>query len=195
MGRVRLHQLGVHPQVGGAAVTPAAAGTLNDVLEKAADQAPLLVVVVIIVWLSLPQLAERFDVIARLAAPLLRKQQAKVEEREKERRRVALETAREDVRLVLAELTPPDVKRMEDRQKRLERQLDDIEDAENMLRAYVIYDELWHFHDDHDAARKGEVPAQRISFDQFEQKWKKGWRPFDREGRLVDDGIGEQSDD
>ncbi len=164
--------------------------TIDKWLTAISDQAPLLVVIVIVVWLSLPQLADRFETIAKLAAPSLKKQQAKQALREKERRRMSLETAREDVKLILKELTPPDVARMEDRQKRLERQLDSVEDAENMLRAYVIYDELWHFHDDHDAARRGETPANRITFDRFEQKWKKGWRPFDDDGRLIDDGTG-----
>lgn len=166
--------------------------TLDDVLAVAADEAPLVLVVAIVFWLSLPQLAERFEIVAKLAGPVLRKQKVKAAAREKERRRVSLETARQDVKLILQELTPPDVARMEERQKRLERQLDSVEDAENMLRAYVIYDELWHFHDDHDAARRGETPSKRITFDRFEQKWKGGWRPFDGDGRLVDDGTSDE---
>lgn len=167
--------------------------TLDELLAKLVDQVPLFVVFLIVVWLSLPQLAERFAIIEKVAGPLLKRQKAKVAQREKERRRASLETARQDVKLILQELTPPDVKRMEERQKRLERQLDDVEDAENMMRAYVIYDELWHFHDDHDAARRGEIPAKRITFDRFEQKWKRGWRPFDDDGRLVDDGTTDES--
>lgn len=164
--------------------------TVDKILTGVADQAPLFVVVIIVVWLSLPQLAERFDTIAKLAAPLLKRQRAKQEDREKERREAALEQARIDVRMVLQELTPPDQKRVNQLISELGEQLDRVQDGENMLRAFVIYDELWHFHDDFNEARQGRKPAKRFSFDTFETKWKKGWRPFDDDGRLVDDGTG-----
>ncbi len=164
--------------------------TLDKILSEAANQAPLFFVVIIVVWLSLPQLAERFDTIAKLAAPLLKKQRKKQEDREKERREAALEQARRDVRMVLQELTPPDQKRVNELIDELGKQLDRVQDGENMLRAFVIYDELWHFHDDINEARQGRKPAKRFSFDTFESKWKQGWRPFDDDGRLVDDGTG-----
>ncbi len=77
-------------------------------------------------------------------------------------------------------MTPPDVRKMEER-------LLHIEDVEEMLKAFVIYDELWHFHDDHNEARRGRKPAHRLPFDLFEKKWGTGWRPFDEGGRYTGD--------
>lgn len=158
--------------------------TSNELLVKLADQAPWIIVLLIVFWLSLPQLAERFTIIAKVFRPFLKRWQERAEALENQRRKDALETAREDVRLVLKELTPPDAAKMEAR-------LSGLEDAEAMLRAYVIYDELWHFHDNLDDVRRGNKPARRLSFETFEGKWMKGWRPFDDNGRFIDDGTGE----
>lgn len=168
--------------------------TLNAFLTGITENSPLLVAIAIIVWLSLPQLAERFAIIGKLLKPLSKRWREKAARLESERRQVALEEAKKLAAAAMAEMTPPDVSRMEARLKKLDEQLDIVQDGENLLRAYVIYDELWHFHDDRNAARRGRPPTDRLTFDSFETKWRGGWRPFDHDGRLVDDGSGEDGE-
>lgn len=154
--------------------------TINELLTGAVDQAPLLVAGAVIVWLSLPQLAERFEILGKLLSPLSRRWREKAEKLRKQQDEAALKKARELAAAAMKEMTPPDVRKLEERLLR-------VEDAEDMLKAFVIYDELWHFHDDHNEARRGRKPAHRMSFDAFELKWKRGWRPFDEEGQYTGD--------
>lgn len=158
--------------------------TLDKVLSGLVDQTPFIIASAIVLWLSLPQLAERFEIIGKLLRPLSKRWREKAERLDKERHEVAMVEARKLAQAAMQEMTPPDVRKVLDRLNR-------VEDAEDMLRAFVIYDELWHFKDDHNEARQGRTPAHRISFDTFEKKWQRGWRPFDDAGHLVDDGTGE----
>lgn len=155
---------------------------LDKALTGFLDQAPFITALAIILWLSLPQLAERFAIIGKLLRPLSRRWREKSERLEAQRHEVAMIEARKLAVAAMQEMTPPDVRKLLDRLNR-------VEDAEELLRAFVIYDELWHFKDDHNEARQGRIPAHRITFDLFEQKWHQGWRPFDDDGRLVDDGT------
>jgi hypothetical protein len=164
---------------------------IDELLIELANQSPVIVLVLIIIWLSLPTLAERFAIIGKLVKPLSKRWREKAEKLERQQNEHALTLARQLARQAMQEMTPPDVAEMERRMKRMDDTLDLVQDAENLLRAYVIYDELWHFHDDHSEARRGRVPAHRIAFDTFEEKWKQGWRPFDDAGKLVDDGSGD----
>lgn len=171
----------------------AAAGlTADQLLLDLVDNLPVIVLLGIIVWLSLPQLAERFAIIGRFIrwTGLSQRWKEKAERLEKQRRDAAMEEARKLAAAAMREMTPPDVRRMEEGLRRLGDKLAVVADAEDMLRAYVIYDELWHFHDDLDEARRGRRPAHRMPIEVFETKWKSGWRPFDDDGRLVDDGSG-----
>lgn len=161
-----------------AATTPET--LLADLLAGAAAEAPFILATAIIVWLSLPQLAERFAVIGKLLRPLSKRWREKAAKLDAQRDAVAMEQAKKLAAAAMKEMTPPDVRKMEDR-------LAHVEDAEDMLRAFVIYDELWHFHDDHNEARRGRKPALRLAFDTFEEKWQKGWRPFDEQGRYTGD--------
>jgi hypothetical protein len=154
--------------------------TADKFLTGLLDQAPLLGATAIIVWLSLPQLAERFVIIGKLLKPLSRRWREKAARLAAQQDAAALQKARELAALAMREMTPPDVVKMEERLMR-------VEDAEDMLRAFVIYDELWHFHDDHNEARRGRKPAHRMAFDTFEEKWKAGWRPFDERGQYTGD--------
>lgn len=156
--------------------------TVDKFLSGLLENVPLFAATLIIVWLSLPQLAERFTLIGKLLKPLSRRWREKADRLEKQRREMAMAEAKKLAVAAMREMTPPDVKKI---QERLER----VEDDEDMLRSFVIYDELWHFHDDHNEARRGRTPAQRLPFDTFEDKWRAGWRPFDGAGRLVDDGT------
>lgn len=155
--------------------------TVDDVLVAAADQWPLIAVLAVVLWLSLPQLAERYAIIRKLVGPWSRRWQARTARIESERRAMWMEEGKTLVSAAIKEMTPRDIRSMEDRLER-------VEDSEDMLRAFVIFDELWHFSDDHNEARHGRRPAHRMTFDTFEAKWKQGWRPFDDHGRLVDDG-------
>lgn len=157
--------------------------TVNDLLLATADQWPLFAVLAVVLWLSLPQLAERYEIIRKLVGPLSARWKKQAEKRQEQRRAVWMEEGKALVVAAISQMTPRDVKALE---QRLER----VEDAEDMLRSYVIYDELWHFNDDHNEARHGRRPAHRLAFDVFEEKWKRGWRPFDDDGQLVDDGLG-----
>lgn len=125
---------------------------------------------------------QRFAIIGKLLRPLSRRWRDKAERLEAARHEAAMVEARKLAVAAMQEMTPPDVRKLTDRLIR-------VEDAEELLRAFVIYDELWHFKDDHNEARQGRIPAHRITFDLFEQKWHQGWRPFDDDGRLVDDGT------
>lgn len=156
--------------------------TLDKALTGVLEQAPFIIALAIICWLSLPQLAERFAIIGKLLRPLSRRWRDKAERLEAARHEAAMVEARKLAVAAMQEMTPPDVRKLTDRLIR-------VEDAEELLRAFVIYDELWHFKDDHNEARQGRIPAHRITFDLFEQKWHQGWRPFDDDGRLVDDGT------
>lgn len=158
--------------------------TLNDFLVATADQWPLFAVLAVMAWLSLPQLSERYEIIRKMVGPLSRRWKVRADKQQAQRRAVWMEEGKALVAAAITEVTPKDVLMME---KRLER----VEDKEEMFRQFVIYDELWHFNDDHNEARHGRRPAQRISFDTFEDKWKLGWRPFDDDGKLVDDGTGD----
>jgi hypothetical protein len=162
--------------------------TLDALLLKLADQWPLIAVLAIVAWLSLPQLAERFAIIGKLSRPLSRRWREKAERLETQRKATVIEEARRLAAAAMKEMTPPDVAEMERRMQRLDKRLETVQDAEDMLRAFVIYDELWHFRDDHDEARRGHRPVTRMAFDTFEAKWQDGWRPFDDNGKLVDDG-------
>lgn len=154
--------------------------TPDEFLAKAAENAPFLVLLAITIWLSLPQLAERFEIISKLLRPLSRRWREKAERLERQRREAEERRAQEIAAAALKKMTPPDVRKMEERLLR-------IEDVEEMLRAFVIYDELWHFHDDHNEARRGRAPAHRMTFDRFEKRWNTGWRPFDEGGSYVGD--------
>lgn len=157
--------------------------TLNELLEGVVDQWPLLAVLAVVVWLSLPQIAERYEIVRKLVGPLSKRWQEKAEQQASERRAVWMQEGKTLVAAAIKEMTPRDVKRMEERLER-------VEDAEEMLKQFVIYDELWHFQDDHNEARHGRRPAHRMTFDVFESKWQQGWRPFDDDGKFVDDGAG-----
>lgn len=161
--------------------------SVDEFLIKIADQAPWFVIVLIVIWLSLPSLAERFAIVGKLVGPLSKKWREKAERLERERRDFALKEARREVQAVMKELTPPDIRRMEQSQNRLAQRLMWVEDSEDMLKAFVTYDELWHFHDDNNEARRGRRPAHRMSFESFETKWKQGWRPFDNRGQYTGD--------
>lgn len=163
--------------------------TFDDLLNATLDEAPFFVAVAIIVWLSAPQLAERFTLIGKLLRPLSKRWQEKSAQLEAQRRTETISELRTLALEVIKEIAPPDVKRMEDRMAGLGKRLDRAEDAEELLRAFVIYDELWHFNDDANEARHGRRPQVRMTFDVFEEKWREGWRPFDEHGRLVDDGT------
>lgn len=157
--------------------------SLDKLLADAVDQAPLLAAIAAIVWLSLPQLAERFTIIGKVLSPLSRRWREKAERLAAQQDEAALKKARELAAAAMKEMTPPDVRKLEDRLIR-------VEDAEDLLKAFVIYDELWHFHDDHNEARRGRTPAHRMSFDTFEERWKQGWRPFDAQGHYTGgDGL------
>lgn len=159
---------------------------LEDFLVGLIDQMPLIAAIIIIVWLALPQLAERFVIVGKAVRPLSRRWREKAARLEAQRRAVALEEAKKLAVAAMKEMTPPDVRRIQERLGR-------VEDAEDMLRAFVIYDELWHFRDDHNEARRGRRPAHRMPFDTFEEKWKAGWRPFDGDGRFTGDDAGDVS--
>lgn len=161
--------------------------TINKVLEGLYDNSPIIGSALIIIWLSLPQLAERFVVIGKMVAPLSRRWRDKAERIEAARREGVLVEAKRLAAIAMQEMTPPDVVEMARRLARFAETLESVQDAEDLLRAFVIYDELWHFHDDHNEARRGRPPAHRMSFDAFEAKWKEGWRPFDERGKYTGD--------
>lgn len=164
-------------------ITVYAAMTVNELVAGIVDQAPLLAATAAIIWLSLPQLAERFVIIGKVLSPLSRRWREKAARLAAQQDEAAMKKARELAAAAMKEMTPPDVRKLEDRLIR-------VEDAEDLLKAFVIYDELWHFHDDHNEARRGRTPAHRMSFDTFEERWQQGWRPFDERGRYTGgDGL------
>lgn len=154
--------------------------TLDQLLVSLVENAPFIVLLAVVIWMSLPQLAERFEIVGKLVKPLSRRWREKAERMERQRREAEERRAQEIAAEAMKKITPPDVRKMEQR-------LLHIEDVEEMLKAYVIYDELWHFHDDHNEARRGRKPAHRLPFDRFEQRWNTGWRPFDEAGRYTGD--------
>lgn len=160
---------------------------LDKLLIDLADQAPVIVLVIIVIWLSLPTLAERFTIIGKLLRPLSRRWRQKAAALAEQQKAEALRMARELAKQAMAEMTPPDYAAMQKRLDRYDETLERVQDAEALLRAFVIYDELWHFHDDRAQARHGRIPSTRIPFDMFEERWQKGWRPFDDEGHLIAD--------
>lgn len=163
---------------------------LEKLLLDTVQQWPLIVVLLIVVWLSLPQLAERFEMVGKLVRPLSKRWRDKAERLETQRKAAAFEEAKQLAAAAIREMTPPDVAEMERRMARMTERLVFIEDAEDMLRAFIIYDELWHFEDDMNEARHGRRPVTRLTLEVFESKWRGGWRPFDDKGKLVDDGSG-----
>ncbi len=154
--------------------------TIEKLLAGLVDQAPLVGTVAMVIWLSLPQLAERFEIIGKALKPLSKRWRDKADRLAKQQEEAATRKAEELAAAAMKRMTPPDALKMEQRLVR-------VEDAEDMLRAFVIYDELWHFRDDHNEARRGRKPAHRMSFDTFEEQWQSGWRPFDERGKYTGD--------
>jgi hypothetical protein len=160
------------------------------VLGALADRFPFLVLVVVVIWLSLPQLAERYAIVAKIVGPLARrwkrkadKRAADVEDRHKaEVRKEAKVLAQEMIGQVAA---APDyaemerrLERMDSAQKRAEDRIKRLEQSDEIQRAYIAYDADWHFDDEMAAVGKPDCePADRLPFERFKALYREGWRP------------------
>ncbi|MCV7226041.1 hypothetical protein [Mycolicibacterium komossense] len=138
-------------------------------IDKLLENAPLWVLIAAIIWLKLPDWAERFAIVGRLLEPLSKRWQEKAARNERNRREVMEAEAR---RLA------PDYAEMERRLKRMDIRLRLVEKSNEVNEAFIRYDADWHFNDEMAAVGRPEcVPAPRISHSQFERQYREGWRP------------------
>jgi hypothetical protein len=133
------------------------------------DQAPVWVLIVAIIWLKLPEWAERFAIIGRLVKPFSKRWREKAQRLETERQQLAKAEAR---RLA------PDYAEMERRLGRMDVRLRLLEDMNEVNEAFIRYDADWHFDDEMAAVGRPEcAPAVRLHHGRFEQLYRDGWRP------------------
>lgn len=133
------------------------------------DQAPLWVLVLAIIWLKLPDWAERFTIVGRLVKPLSKRWRDKAARIARERKELALAEAR---RLA------PDYAEMERRLARMDVRLKLVEQSNEINEAFIRYDADWHFDDEMAAVGRPDcTPAPRLHHGEFERLYREGWRP------------------
>ena len=69
--------------------------TVDKFLTGALDEAPFIIATTIILWLSLPQLAERFEIINKILRPLSRRWREKADQLDAQRRSANIKELRE----------------------------------------------------------------------------------------------------
>lgn len=133
------------------------------------DQAPLWVLVLAIIWLKLPDWAERFTIVGRLVRPFSKRWRAKAARLARERKEaIDAEAAR----------LAPDYAEMERRLGRMDVRLRLLEQANEINEAYIRYDADWHFDDEMAAVGRPDCkPAPRLHHGEFERLYRGGWRP------------------
>lgn len=140
----------------------------------------LLLILAIVVFLAytLPRIAEASEAAAKLLGPIGRYWRERGLTRAEQHRAEVQREARQLAKAIVAEVTPPDYAEMERRLANMDRRIKVLEESDQIQRAYIIYDENWHFADEMAAVRNPEcTPAPRYTFDQFKERWRQGWRP------------------
>lgn len=138
----------------------------------------LAIAVVVFLAYTLPRLAEASEAVARLLGPIGRYWRDRGLDRAERHRSEVQREAKQLAKQIVAEVTPPDYAEMGRRLSNMDTRIKILEESDRIHRAYIIYDEHWHFDDEMAAVRHPEcTPAPRYTFDQFRDKWRDGWRP------------------
>ena len=140
----------------------------------------LVVAVVVLLAYTLPRIAEASASLAKLMGPIGRywrkRGLLRAEERDAELQKEAKELAKQ----IVAEVTPPDYAEMGRRLGNMERRVKSLEESDQIQRAFIVYDEEWHFNDALAAVGRPDcAPAPRMTHNQFKRLWRDGWRPGD----------------
>jgi hypothetical protein len=124
--------------------------------------------VVYIVWLVLSKGAQTVTAISDALGPAGR---VMVGIRDRRRKKRVDDANREAEYLALAISTrSPEYLDLKER-------FDEVGRALRIMRAFIVYDEDWHFRDQRDDAAAGRTVGPRLCFDDFAEKFAAGWRP------------------
>lgn len=143
---------------------------IDNLIAKVLDQAPMWLLIAAIIWLKLPDWAERFTIVGKLVKPLSKRWRDKAEKLARERKELAKAEARRQA---------PDYAEMERRLGRMDVRLRVVELANEINEAYIRYDADWHFNDEMAAVGRPDCePAPRMQHGQFERLYRdENWRP------------------
>ncbi|AJA43330.1 hypothetical protein VC60_gp29 [Mycobacterium phage Sbash] len=127
---------------------------------------------------ALPRIAEASASLAKLMGPIGRYWRNRGLRRAAERDAELQAEARELAKQIVAEVTPPDYAEMGRRLANMERRVVSLEESDQIQRAFIVYDEEWHFNDALSAVGRPDcAPAPRLTHNQFKRLWRAGWRP------------------
>ncbi|AII28178.1 hypothetical protein VC74_gp30 [Mycobacterium phage Sparky] len=140
----------------------------------------LVVAVLVLIAYTLPRIAEASSTLAKLMGPIGRYWRRRGRVRAQERDAELQAEAKELAKLIVQEVTPPDYAEMGRRLANMERRVLSLEESDQIQRAFIVYDEEWHFNDALSAVGRPDcAPAPRLTHNQFKRYWRAGWRPGD----------------
>jgi hypothetical protein len=157
---------------------------MNDLLKLAGSLGHnwlTVVTAVIVIWLVVTRIVETSEGAAKILGPLGRNISNSVKNREARYRADVAEQAKTIALDVLPKVSQPtDYGVVKEQLTNVMDRVTDLEIENRAMRAFIIFDEEWHFRFDLLAVSQGVAYAElpeRISWTEFLAKWKAGWRP------------------
>lgn len=140
----------------------------------------LAVAVLVLLAYALPRIAEASASLAKLMGPIGRYWRSRGLRRAQEREAELQAEAKALAKQIVAEAMPPDYAEMGRRLANMERRVVSLEESDQIQRAFIVYDDEWHFNDALAAVGRPDcAPAPRVAYNQFKRLWRDGWRPGD----------------
>ncbi|OCB43951.1 hypothetical protein A5721_22950 [Mycobacterium vulneris] len=138
----------------------------------------LAVAILVLLAYTLPRIAEASSTLAKLMGPIGRYWRKRGLLRAAERDAELQKEAKELAKQIVAEVTPPDYAEQGRQLANMDRRVKTLEESDQIQRAFIVYDEEWHFNDALSAVGRPDcAPAPRLTHNQFKKHWRAGWRP------------------
>lgn len=141
-----------------------------------------VVMAVIVSWLVITRLAESYEGLAKVLGPLGRKIQSSYQKRQDRYRRDVTQEAKILAVELLPKVVPSDYEVVKNQLRNVIDRVEDLEQENTAMRAFIVADEEWHFRWSLAVATAGleeltKTLPQRYNWSEFLRSWKSGWRP------------------
>jgi hypothetical protein len=145
----------------------------------------LLVMGIIVFWLVITRLVESTEGLAKLLGPLGRKIVANYQKRRTSYHADVVAEAKMLALEIMPKIVPADYETVKTQLHNVIERIDDLEQENTAMRAFIVADEDWHFKWSLAVAQSGladnitaDLPV-RVNWNEFLRSWRGGWRPGD----------------
>jgi hypothetical protein len=141
---------------------------------------------VIVLWLVVTRLVETSEAAAKLLGPLGRRIIRGYQHRQERYRADIAQEAKQIAVELLPKVVPSDYGVVKTQLSNIIARVTELEVENDAMRGFIVTDEEWHFYYDLSKAAGYKTIPPRLTWMDFLDRWKEGWRPLPLKAGLQD---------